>query len=156
MVDSMLVADQVLPDGFLASLRAPARPGAAMDRPEITQGPPAYEFLKLGARPFVVYGPGTPFAGNDRNLESRLVRQRALESLERSRRRAEIEGQYREEMAWLADNHHRYAGQWLALEGARLLASGATSREVFEQIGDRPVPPLVIRIDEVELPFAGW
>lgn len=60
------------------------------------------------------------------------------------------------ERHWLAANRHRYAGRWIAIEGDQLLAVGDTSREVFAQLGDRLRPPLVIRIDEEDLPFGGW
>jgi len=59
-------------------------------------------------------------------------------------------------MKWLAENGHRFRGRWIALEGDRLLADGTTSREVFSKVAERSQPPLVIRIDEEELPFAGW
>ncbi len=35
------------------------------------------------------------------------------------------------EMRWLEEHRAQYAGQWIALDGARLLASGSTAREVY-------------------------
>jgi len=82
--------------------------------------------------------------------------QRALELLARFRQRAQRDRQFHQEMKWLAENGHRFRGRWIALEGDRLLADGTTSREVFSNVAERSQPPLVIRIDEEELPFAGW
>src|SRR5437867_1749118 len=49
-----------------------------------------------------------------------------------------------EELRWLLDNRHRYAGRWVALRGDTLLAAGATSHEVFNAVaGERPVPRVV-------------
>lgn len=60
------------------------------------------------------------------------------------------------EFQWLASNREDYAGQWVALEGDRLLASGASAREVFSRVRHLAHPPLVVRIEEENLPFAGW
>jgi len=59
-------------------------------------------------------------------------------------------------MKWLVENRPRFPGQWIALEGERLLAVGKTAKDVFSKVADRPTPPLVVRIDKEELPFAGW
>jgi hypothetical protein len=37
-----------------------------------------------------------------------------------------------------------------------LLAVGATAKEVFSRVADRETTPLVIKIADDELPFAGW
>jgi uncharacterized protein DUF5678 len=72
-------------------------------------------------------------------------------SQERTRRTQ----QFREETQWLAKNRSRFAGQWIALQGSRLLAVGATAREVFLKVADEKTPPLVILVDNGEPPFAG-
>jgi hypothetical protein len=64
--------------------------------------------------------------------------------------------QFEHEMTWLAENRDRFLGRWVALEGQTLLAAGGTAKEVFSKVGDRPTPPLVIRIDGDNRPFAGW
>jgi predicted DNA-binding antitoxin AbrB/MazE fold protein len=64
----------------------------------------------------------------------------------------------REEFQWLAEKSGPYAGQWVALDGSRLVAHGdelATVSEAARAAGvDRPLlthlPP------EGELPFGGW
>lgn len=44
---------------------------------------------------------------------------------------------------WLDEHRDEYLGQWVALEGDRLLASGADGRAVYEARarGGRPRPP---------------
>ena len=79
----------------------------------------------------------------------------AIESLGRAHHRDRDWSQRNPEMRWLAENRHRYVGQWVALEGSCLLASGATARDVFARVSDRP-SPLVVRVDEDDLPFGGW
>lgn len=64
----------------------------------------------------------------------------------------------REEFLWLANESAPYAGQWVALDGSRLIAHGtelAVVSEAARAAGvDRPLlthlPP------EGELPFGGW
>ena len=64
----------------------------------------------------------------------------------------------REEFLWLANQSGPYAGQWVALDGGRLVAHGtelATVSAAARAAGvDRPLlthlPP------EGELPFGGW
>jgi hypothetical protein len=59
-------------------------------------------------------------------------------------------------MRCLAENWHRFSGKWVALRGDYLLAAGTTASEVFSRVGDEAEPPLVIRVDDDQLPFAGW
>ena len=37
------------------------------------------------------------------------------------------------ERIWLADHGKEYAGRWVALDGYRLIASGANAKHVFEE-----------------------
>ena len=63
----------------------------------------------------------------------------------------------RNELAWLAANHARYAGQWVALFGNELLAAGRSARDVYAAIAGRPEDAVVVRVDsDTETPFAGW
>lgn len=72
------------------------------------------------------------------------------------KRRANQARYFHEEMRWLAENSNGFPGKWLALRGQQLLAVGATAKEVFSQVADLEPPPLVVRISEEDLPFAGW
>jgi hypothetical protein len=65
------------------------------------------------------------------------------------------------EGCWLVKNRANYAGQWVALDGDRLLAHGAdaalvyqTSRAALAHTGRVPLVVLIETADE--LPFGGW
>lgn len=62
------------------------------------------------------------------------------------------------EQRWLGEHREEYQGQWVALEGDRLLASGPDGRAVYEAARAAGVrAPLVTRVEpRDELPFAGW
>jgi hypothetical protein len=68
------------------------------------------------------------------------------------------EGRWEREQRWLGEHRDEYVGQWVALEGDRLLASGADGRAVYEAAREAGVrAPLVTRVESRdELPFAGW
>ncbi len=58
-------------------------------------------------------------------------------------------------MQWLADNSERYAGQWVALDGDRLIAHGANHDEVAEAAkSDGAYLPLITSVEpKAERPF---
>jgi len=62
------------------------------------------------------------------------------------------------ERAWLKLNRARYAGMWVALEGAKLVAQGSSARSVLNAaMSEGYEQPLVVHIpNEPELPFGGW
>lgn len=61
-------------------------------------------------------------------------------------------------MAWLKANREEYAGQYVALDGDRLVGSGATIREAHEQARWQGVEhPFLTHISSVnDAPFGGW
>jgi len=61
-------------------------------------------------------------------------------------------------LAWLKANREQYAGQYVALDGDRLVGSGATLREAYEQAQWQDVvqPFLVHVSSEQDAPFGGW
>jgi len=98
-----------------------------------------------------------PFSGPAPTVEAHLSRaHEVLRDLAKAQEIEALDQKFRQEMTWLAANKHRYAGRWVALDGDRLLAEGVTSKEVFAKVSAGPNPPLVIRIEEEELPFGGW
>ena len=46
-------------------------------------------------------------------------------------------------LRWLHENREKYSGQWVALDGDRLIASGPTAKEVYSKA----------RAEGVEIPF---
>jgi Family of unknown function (DUF5678) len=62
------------------------------------------------------------------------------------------------EMQWLAENRNKYVGQWVVVEGDRLIASGSNSREVFQAAKQAGIEvPFLVQVEpEDQLPFGGW
>lgn len=65
---------------------------------------------------------------------------------------------YTDAMQWLVDNAREYAGQWVALDGARLIAHGHDHREVYAAANaDGAYLPLVTVVEDPDAPpFAGF
>jgi hypothetical protein len=62
------------------------------------------------------------------------------------------------EMAWIQKHRAEFAGQWVALDGERLLAAGPIAQEVFAAARTSGIhQPLVTKIEPLDaLPFGGW
>lgn len=62
-----------------------------------------------------------------------------------------------ESLRWLHKNREKYAGQWVALDGDRLIASGPTAKEVYSKAKAEGVAiPFVELVTEREPePFTG-
>ncbi|MCC6590974.1 MAG: hypothetical protein IT168_30080 [Bryobacterales bacterium] len=63
------------------------------------------------------------------------------------------------EMRWIDEHRAAYAGQWVAVEGDRLIAAGVDPLEVFAVAREHGVPtPFVVHVrPEDPLPFVpGW
>jgi Family of unknown function (DUF5678) len=60
-------------------------------------------------------------------------------------------------LQWLSEHKNEYAGQWVALDGNRLIGHGASAKEVYALADAAGVEnPLVTRVDDPNaLPFAG-
>lgn len=61
------------------------------------------------------------------------------------------------ELAWIKEHRHEYAGQWVALDGDRLIAASPIQQEVWDAVkADAEPLPLVDRIPAPdEPPFMG-
>jgi hypothetical protein len=61
-------------------------------------------------------------------------------------------------MRWLAENRDKYAGQWVVVEGDRLIASGPNSQEVFQAAKEAGIEiPFLVQVEpQDQLPFGGW
>jgi hypothetical protein len=62
------------------------------------------------------------------------------------------------ETEWLRQHRHEYAGQYVALDGDKLVASGPDGRTVIRQAREAGVKaPYIACIEAAdELPFGGW
>jgi hypothetical protein len=62
------------------------------------------------------------------------------------------------EQDWLIEHQDKYAGEWVALEGRRLVSHGPSARKVLEAAKAEGYKlPLVVHIpSEPQLPFGGW
>lgn len=62
------------------------------------------------------------------------------------------------ETQWLQEHRHEYIGQWVALDGDRLISHGTNARAVFEAARAAGVElPFFTRIEPAEeAPFGGW
>lgn len=62
------------------------------------------------------------------------------------------------ELGWLSQHRGEYVGQWVALDGARLVASGSSAKEVY--LAARRAGVTVPFVEQVqppdELPCGGW
>ena len=62
-------------------------------------------------------------------------------------------------LRWLHENREKYAGQWVALDGDRLIANGSTAKEVYSKAKAEsvqiPFVELVTERDPVRL-TGGW
>lgn len=98
-----------------------------------------------------------------RRLHTSVRRSESMEALlERARQKQQARQsseRNREEIAWLREHKRALPGQWVALIGLRLIATGTSAREVYAQIDGAHLEstPLVTQIESgEELPFAGW
>lgn len=59
-------------------------------------------------------------------------------------------------LTWLQENRDSYLGQWVALDGDRLIASGSTAKEVYAKAKAEGVEiPFVELVTEESVPFSG-
>jgi hypothetical protein len=92
-------------------------------------------------------------------LEERRQLRRLLEEEEAtSLAHAASSNRFAREMEWVQEHRAEFAGQWVALDGERLLAYGTNAREVFAAARASGVSePLVLKVEAPDaLPFGGW
>jgi hypothetical protein len=60
-------------------------------------------------------------------------------------------------LRWLHENREKYSGQWVALDGDRLIANGSTAKEVYSKAKAEGVgiPFVELVIDREPVPFTG-
>ena len=78
---------------------------------------------------------------------------------ERPRQTQAEEDKFRLALAWIRENRALYAGQWVALDGNRLISNGTSAIQVHRaaQAAGFKAPLLEhISANEKDLPFGGW
>jgi hypothetical protein len=68
------------------------------------------------------------------------------------------EARFQSALRWLEENKAKYSGQWVALDGDRLLAAGINGKQVYaEAVAAGVAVPLLqqIKVDD-DLLFGGW
>jgi hypothetical protein len=62
------------------------------------------------------------------------------------------------EMQWIKEHRKEYAGQWVALDGDRLLSHGMNAKEVFAAADESGIEdPFFAHLEPADaLPFGGW
>ena len=60
-------------------------------------------------------------------------------------------------LRWLHENRENYSGQWVALDGDRLIANGSTAKEVYSKAKAEGVdiPFVELVTDREPVPFTG-
>ncbi|MGH9843185.1 MAG: DUF5678 domain-containing protein [Blastocatellia bacterium] len=67
-----------------------------------------------------------------------------------------VAGDRAREYEWLAKHRREYIGQWIALDGDRLVAHSFDAKEMFAQVDAAGVvQPLVLYVENPDVPFIG-
>lgn len=65
--------------------------------------------------------------------------------------------QFHKARQWIEDHKEEYDGQYVVLEGDRLIASGTDSKTVYNEARSKGFKsPFLVRIKAERLPFGGW
>ena len=155
LLEASLVADQCPKDGMLAQILSRTSASAGTPSPDLN--------ASRGIGPHFQWGCPSLAAqsgGIDREvmtIDAHLLEgRRVLGELKRSKLRAAEMRRFQDSMRWLNQNRSRYGGQWIALDGDKLLAAYNSAEQVFSEVGDLDPVPLVVHVEEDETPFAGW
>ncbi len=62
------------------------------------------------------------------------------------------------EQRWIAEHRDQYIGQWVALDGERLIVHGQDARTVFEAAREAGINvPFIVRVEPYDEPsMGGW
>ena len=64
---------------------------------------------------------------------------------------------FRQAMGWIKSNRAAYAGQWVCLDGDRLISHGHNAKSVYAEADAKSIQaPFVEYIEKEKLPFGGW
>lgn len=92
-------------------------------------------------------------------------REKFFELIEAEKTKATVNGndseqkneKFRRALQWVEENKEKYDGQFVLLEGDRLIAHGINPKELYETARAKGIEiPFVKRIKAQDLPFGGW
>jgi hypothetical protein len=85
-------------------------------------------------------------------------KERQMKSSQRSNEALrQEEERFQKSVKWLSENREKYAGQWVALDGDRLISHGTNGKEVHAAaVAAGVVVPILEHIVEEKYPFGGW
>ncbi len=85
-------------------------------------------------------------------------KRKLIEAIDRDLRNAEAFDKHRQEITWIEQHRDEYLGQWVALDGNRLLAHGTNAKEVADAARAAGVKaPFLERVEpKVEAYWGGW
>ena len=64
---------------------------------------------------------------------------------------------FQKSLEWARENRQEYDGQWVVLDGDKLIAHGADAKAVYAQAKAKGIEtPFLKRIKAEQLPFGGW
>jgi hypothetical protein len=140
--------DQSLEEAGSVSPFVESRSGKILPRPASASSP--FDYQNIGLRALWL-----PTA-TVRHMEGGpRVAQAALEQIRVLHRKQETRRREQEEAKWIQANRKRYAGRWVALLGATLLAEGDSARVVAQASAGAASTPLIVYLEN-DPPFAGW
>ncbi|HMS39249.1 MAG TPA: DUF5678 domain-containing protein [Pyrinomonadaceae bacterium] len=81
-------------------------------------------------------------------------------SAEKQAKKAELERKnerFRRALRWIDENKEEFDGQWVCLDGDKLIAHGKDAKAVYGEAKAKGIEtPFMERIKANELPFGGW
>lgn len=64
---------------------------------------------------------------------------------------------FRQALQWIEDHKEEYDGQWVVLDGDKLIASGTDSKTVYDEARAKGYQsPFLERVKAKVLPWGGW
>ena len=83
--------------------------------------------------------------------------ERNAETRRREDRSQRAEERFQDSLRWVDEHRDEYLGQWVALDGDRLISHGPDAKKVYEEARATGIQaPFLKRIVKDDLPFGGW